>query len=91
MCLDVIRAAGLAEYLRHRQGHGIGLGMHEPPWLADGDDTPLEVGMVVSNEPGIYIPGHAGYRISDSMLITADGARPFTSYPRSLDEVVVAL
>ncbi|WP_326557947.1 M24 family metallopeptidase [Micromonospora sp. NBC_01796] len=90
-CLDVIRAAGLGEYLRHRQGHGIGLGMHEPPWLADGDDTPLEVGMVVSNEPGIYIPGHAGYRISDSMLITQDGARPFTSYPRSLDDVVVAL
>ncbi|MEV4626924.1 Xaa-Pro peptidase family protein [Micromonospora sp. NPDC049523] len=90
-CLDVIRSAGLGEYLRHRQGHGIGLGMHEPPWLADGDDTPLEVGMVVSNEPGIYIPGHAGYRISDSMLITQDGARPFTSYPRSLDDVVVAL
>ncbi|MFK3979337.1 M24 family metallopeptidase [Micromonospora sp. NPDC050397] len=89
-CLDVIREAGLAEYLRHRQGHGIGLGMHEPPWLADGDDTPLESGMVVSNEPGIYIPGHAGYRISDSMLITSDGARPFTAYPRSLDDVVIA-
>jgi Xaa-Pro aminopeptidase len=90
-CLDVIRAAGLAGYLRHRQGHGIGLGMHEPPWLSDGDDTPLEVGMIVSNEPGIYIPGHGGYRISDSMLITEDGARPFTAYPRSLDDVVVAL
>ncbi|RKR86106.1 Xaa-Pro aminopeptidase [Micromonospora pisi] len=90
-CLDVIRDAGLAEYLRHRQGHGIGLGMHEPPWLADGDDTPLEAGMVVSNEPGIYIPGHAGYRISDSMLITEDGARPFTAYPRCLDDVVIAL
>jgi Xaa-Pro dipeptidase len=90
-CLDVIRAAGLAEYLRHRQGHGIGLGMHEPPWLSDGDDTPLEVGMIVSNEPGIYIPGHGGYRISDSMLITEDGARPFTAYPRSLDDVVVAI
>ncbi|MEU7631274.1 Xaa-Pro peptidase family protein [Nocardia sp. NPDC049220] len=90
-CLDVIRAAGLAEYLRHRQGHGIGLGMHEPPWLSDGDDTPLAVGMIVSNEPGIYVPGHGGYRISDSMLITEDGARPFTAYPRSLDDVVVAL
>jgi Xaa-Pro dipeptidase len=88
-CLDVIRDAGLGEYLRHRQGHGIGLGMHEPPWLEDGDDTVLEVGMVVSNEPGIYVPGHGGYRISDSMLITSDGARPFTSYPRSLDDVVV--
>jgi Xaa-Pro dipeptidase len=90
-CLDVIRTAGLAEYLRHRQGHGIGLGMHEPPWLSDGDDTPLEVGMIVSNEPGIYIPGHGGYRISDSMLITEDGATPFTTYPRSLDDVIVAI
>jgi Xaa-Pro aminopeptidase len=49
----------------------------------------LEVGMIVSNEPGIYVPEHGGYRISDSMLITSDGARPFTSYPRSLDDVVV--
>ncbi|WP_431913325.1 M24 family metallopeptidase [Micromonospora carbonacea] len=88
-CLDVIRAAGLAGFLRHRQGHGIGLGMHEPPWLEDGDPTVLEEGMVVSNEPGIYVPGHAGYRISDSMLITRSGARPFTSYPRSLDDVVI--
>jgi Xaa-Pro aminopeptidase len=65
--------------------------MHEAPWLSDGDDTPLAAGMVVSNEPGIYIPGHAGYRISDSMLITEAGARPFTAYPRSLDDVVIAL
>jgi Xaa-Pro aminopeptidase len=88
-CLDVIRDAGFGDYLRHRQGHGIGLGMHEPPWLEDGDDTVLEVGMIVSNEPGIYVPEHGGYRISDSMLIAEDGARPFTSYPRSLDDVVV--
>lgn len=90
-CLDVIRAAGLGQYLRHRQGHGIGLGMHEPPWLEDGDPTPLEAGMIVSNEPGVYIPGHAGYRISDSMLVTADGAEPLTSFPRSLDDCVIPL
>lgn len=88
-CLDVIRDAGLEGFLRHRQGHGIGLGMHEPPWLEDGDATVLEPGMVVSNEPGIYVTGHAGYRISDSMLVTADAATPFTFYPRSLDDVVV--
>jgi Xaa-Pro aminopeptidase len=45
--------------------------------------------MVVSNEPGLYVPGHGGYRISDSMLITDDGARPFTSYPRDLDSVTI--
>ena len=90
VCLDVIREAGLGDYLQHRQGHGIGLGMHEPPWLEDGDDTPLEAGLVVSNEPRIYIPGHAGYRMSDSMLITADGATPLTSYPKAIDDIVIA-
>jgi Xaa-Pro dipeptidase len=90
LCLQVIRDAGLGQFIQHRQGHGIGLGMHEPPWLEDGDDTVLEAGFVVSNEPGIYIPGHAGYRISDSMLVTDEGARPFTSHPKKLDDVVVA-
>jgi len=90
VCLNVIRDAGLGQYLQHRQGHGIGVGMHEPPWLEDGDDTVLREGFVVSNEPGIYIPGHAGYRVSDSMRITADGAVCLTSYPRSLDDIVVA-
>lgn len=91
LCLDVIRDAGLGEFIRHRQGHGIGLGMHEAPWLEDGDPTLLEAGMVVSNEPGIYVPGHAGYRISDSMLVTATGAEPLTTYPRSLDDCTIAL
>ena len=90
LCLGVIRDAGLGGFIEHRQGHGIGVGMHEPPWLEDGDDTVLQEGFVVSNEPGIYIPGHAGYRISDSMRITAHGAVPFTSYPKSLDDIVVA-
>jgi Xaa-Pro aminopeptidase len=91
LCLDVIREAGLGEYIRHRQGHGIGLGMHEAPWLEDGDATVLEAGMVVSNEPGIYVPGHAGYRISDSMLITQRGAEALTTYRRSLDDCIIAL
>lgn len=91
LCLDVIREAGLGEYIRHRQGHGIGLGMHEPPWLEDGDPTLLEAGMIVSNEPGIYVPGHAGYRISDSMLVSEEGAEALTTYPRTLDDCTIAL
>lgn len=90
-CLQVIIDSGLGAHLRHRQGHGIGLGMHEPPWLADGDDTVLAERMIVSNEPGIYVPGHAGYRISDSMLVTPEGSRPLTSYPRDLESCTIDL
>ncbi|PRX97280.1 M24 family metallopeptidase [Allonocardiopsis opalescens] len=89
-CLDVIRAAGLGEYLRHRQGHGIGLGFHEPPWIEDGDRTELRPGMVLSSEPGVYVPGHAGYRISDTVVVTEEGPRRLTAYPRALDDVVIA-
>jgi Xaa-Pro aminopeptidase len=88
-CLAVLRDAGLGGYLRHRQGHGIGLGMHEPPWLEDGDATVLTPGMIVSNEPGVYVPGHAGYRISDSMLVTATGSQPLTSFPRGIEDCVI--
>jgi Xaa-Pro aminopeptidase len=88
-CLRVIRDAGLGEFLRHRQGHGIGLGFHEPPWLADGDDTVLEPGMILSSEPGVYVPGHAGYRISDTVLVTEDGPRRLTAYPRDLPDVTI--
>ncbi|MBW4722484.1 M24 family metallopeptidase [Saccharothrix obliqua] len=88
-CLDVIRAAGLGGFLRHRQGHGIGLGFHEPPWVSEGDDTVLLPGMVLSSEPGVYVPGHAGYRISDTVLVTEDGPRRLTGYPRDIDDIVI--
>lgn len=90
-CLDVIREAGFGAHLRHRQGHGIGLNFHEPPWLEDGDDTVLDTGMVVSSEPGIYVPGHAGYRISDTVLVTEDGHERLTTYPRGIDDVIIDL
>lgn len=89
-CLDVIRDAGLGEHIRHRQGHGIGIQQHEAPWVEDGDPTVLEAGMVLSSEPGIYVPGHAGYRISDTVLVTDDGPERLTRYPRTLDENVIS-
>ncbi|TDD03951.1 aminopeptidase P family protein [Nonomuraea deserti] len=88
-CLQVIEEAGLAEHIRHRQGHGIGLGFHEPPWLSDGDATELAPGMILSSEPGVYVPGHAGYRISDTVLVTETGPRRLTAYPRELTDVII--
>lgn len=90
-CLAVIRDAGLAQYLRHRQGHGIGVNIHEPPWLEDGDVSALAEAMIVSDEPGLYVPGLGGYRISDSVLVGADSGEPLTAYPKDLDDVVIAL
>lgn len=90
ICLDVIREAGMERYLRHRQGHGIGIWLHEPPWIADGDDSPLLPDMIVSSEPGLYIPGHGGYRISDTVLITEAGPERLTHHPRTLDECVIS-
>jgi len=89
-CLDVIRQAGFGEHIRHRQGHGIGIAQHEAPWVEDGDATVLAAGMILSSEPGIYVQGHAGYRISDSVLITEDGPERLTRYPRTLEENTIA-
>lgn len=66
--------AGLEACVRHRIGHAMGVEGHEAPWLAPGDATPLQPGMVFSNEPGIYRPGVDGYRTIDTMIVTADGA-----------------
>ena len=80
----VIEAAGYGEYFTHRTGHGLGLDIHEAPDIAPGSSTILEPGMVFTIEPGIYVPGLGGVRIEDDILITADGARSLTRYPRWL-------
>jgi len=87
--LDVIRNAGMGEYIQHRLGHGIGIAQHEAPWIDDGDSSLLEAGMVLSSEPGIYVPGHGGYRISDTVLTTAHGPERLTRYPRTLEQNVI--
>jgi Xaa-Pro dipeptidase len=70
---DVIRAAGLEASIRHRIGHGMGLGGHESPYLAPGGTEAIEAGMVFSNEPGIYRPGVDGYRTINTLIVHADG------------------
>lgn len=72
---------GLKENLMHRTGHGIGLGNHEGPYLAEGDKTVLKENMIVSIEPGIYIEGVGGFRHSDTVLITKNSYEILTDCP----------
>jgi len=86
---DVLTEAGLAEYFVHRTGHGIGLSVHEEPYIVAGNDLPLRAGMAFSVEPGIYFPGHWGARIEDIVIVTEDGAEPVNSRPHELIVVPV--
>lgn len=71
----VIEAAGEGGRFIHRTGHGLGLEDHEDPSFAPGDETVLEAGMVVTVEPGVYIPGWGGIRIEDDLVVEPAGAR----------------
>jgi len=70
---DVIAAAGYGEYFVHRTGHGLGIDVHEPPYITATSDTVLAEGMVFSIEPGIYLPGRFGIRLEDIVILRGDG------------------
>lgn len=72
--------------LPHRTGHGIGLDVHEGPYLVRGDETPLAEGMCFSNEPMICVPGEFGIRLEDHFYMTAEGPRWFTQPSHSIDD-----
>ena len=74
--------------LSHRTGHGIGMEVHEAPYLVRNDTTPLEAGMCFSDEPGIYVPGEFGIRLEDCWYMTERGPKLFTPLAKSLDEPV---
>ena len=68
----------------HGLGHGVGFEIHEWPCFSKTDSTPCAEGMVITDEPGIYIPAKYGVRIEDMLLITADGCRSLTKSPKEL-------
>ncbi len=89
---DIVNAfedLGVGEAQRHHTGHGIGLEGHEAPFIDLGDETIVREGMVFTIEPGVYIPGFAGFRHSDTVVVRTDGAERLTHYPRALDELIV--
>ena len=86
---QVIFEAGFGRYFGHGLGHGLGLDVHEAPRLAADSRVVLRPGMVVTVEPGIYLPGWGGVRIEDDVLVTRTGYEVLTSVPKELEEVVV--
>jgi len=80
----IIADAGYSEFFGHGLGHGFGLQIHEAPSLRPGSDSVMEPGMVVTVEPGIYLPGWGGVRIEDDILVTPDGHEVMTHWTRDL-------
>lgn len=81
---ELIAKTGYGKAFLHRVGHGLGLEVHEEPYLVEGNTLSLEVGMVFSDEPGIYLEGRFGVRIEDSVICTADGGRRLNEATRDL-------
>jgi Xaa-Pro aminopeptidase len=79
-----LESVGLAGYFTHRTGHGLGMDVHEPPYITATSETVLEPGMVFSIEPGVYLPGRFGVRIEDIVMVADDGVRGLTGYDHQL-------
>ncbi len=88
---DFIADRGYGDKIIHRTGHGLGITGHEAPYIAEGYNRKFEPGMLVSIEPGIYIPGIGGFRHSDSVLITNEGCQKLTRAPEELEELTISI
>jgi Xaa-Pro aminopeptidase len=83
-CREVIADAGWADAFLHSTGHGVGLDIHEAPWVAATSTDTLEPSSVVTVEPGVYLPDVGGVRIEDTVVVTPDGCRALTKSPKDL-------
>ncbi|HHY50380.1 MAG TPA: M24 family metallopeptidase [Alphaproteobacteria bacterium] len=81
---DVIAAAGYGDRFLHRTGHGVGIDIHEPPYITATSETVIEAGMVFSIEPGIYLPGKFGIRLEEVVIIRPTGAEVLSELPRDI-------
>ena len=88
---NVLEERGLEKWFTHSLGHGVGLNVHEAPSLGPTSPHTLEAGMVVTVEPGVYIPGRIGVRIEDDVLVTEDGCEVLSSLPKDIDAYSHAL
>jgi Xaa-Pro aminopeptidase len=86
---DFLRQEGYEKNLLHRTGHGFGLGNHEAPWVSEGSADVLRENMLISVEPGIYLPGVGGIRHSDTVLVTAEGYESLTRHPIDLEALTL--
>jgi Xaa-Pro aminopeptidase len=84
---SVIEEAGFGPFFDHGLGHGLGMEIHEAPRLRKQSQETLESGMVVTVEPGVYLPDWGGIRIEDDVLVTRDGCEVLSHVPKSLDSV----
>lgn len=86
---DIIGEGGFGKQFGHGLGHGVGLDIHEAPRLSVTNEQPLKAGMVITVEPGIYLPGWGGVRIEDDVLVTRDGHEVLTDCPKELEDALL--
>lgn len=73
---------GYGQWFIHRTGYGIGLDIHEPPWIMAGEEGKLDIGLVFSVEPGIYLPERLGVRLEDIVVVVPEGVMVLTGFDR---------
>ncbi len=84
VCRRIIADAGWADRFEHGTGHGVGLDIHEAPTVSQLGTAILAPGFVVTVEPGVYVPGHGGVRVEDTLVVTEDGARSLTRFTKDI-------